>query len=258
MSWHLDGTTATYRSPAGTIVFDLAAPRLGCRIDEAGPAEVWGAIFGNLAPPAPEIEERYVRGSDLVIRYVESPETDLATTVAWRADSVTAMTASGPVVGLSLGLVVAVRTSTLGTQPIGELRSLWPFADARRHWVWGNEAATGEPVEAWHGSAEHPLTWFPDGGSNDQDTWGALVESQRTRLAWLAPADGAFDRNEVVGGDGRHGTAETIQSLRLELLEKGVIRSVSARYVRWPGTVERDELKRIAAEFYDLPLPLSS
>lgn len=268
MSWVIEGTSASWNSSAGRLMIDLSAPQLGCRVsppmrpEAAARQEVWGALFGNLIAPVPVIEEAYFRGNDLIVHYAEADETRLSTTLYYRifADPMNLVSPS-----LGLELVIATRTSTLGTQPVAEVRSIWPIQPLDQ---WVSETPIHSPesplrsheLDSPRSSEAHPLTWLSqvsdDLGSDESGSvpnWLALLSSGESRFTWIHPSDGAVDL-----GTSQSHRSEVLHSLELQLLEKGVIRSARVRFMHLGEELSIEQLKAIADACFDAALPLST
>ena len=254
MSWNLQGTCARWQSNAGAIELDLAAPELGARVDGRedghGVQEVWGAVHGQVIGAPAEIAEAYVRGRDLIIDYAENPETQLTTTLMWRVLDAAQVCRTASSAWLFVELVVATRTSTLGTQPSATIHSIWPIHGQTQRF---DISAPRDTL--WSG--QHPLTLLPDA---DQAGLCAIAwrsshgARESTRLSWIHPSDGSIECE-------LHSSTPTValrHPMSLPLLEKGVIRSARVRYFRAPLHLTDVQLRLIADACFDAQLPINT
>jgi len=119
--WSLDGTTARLKTDSLAATLDLRRPNQGLNDVQVAlgppswqPVETRGLLRICRASGTEcdeEIQDRYVRGSDLVVTYAASETNPVNPQIYWRALQV------DDVAGAGVELIVSVQTSLLDSNP---------------------------------------------------------------------------------------------------------------------------------------------
>lgn len=225
--WTLDSRLARLSAPWGAAILDLNHPEQGLTnwrlTAEGATAPLAAARLLQAALPDGPAEERlveaFVRGDDLIATYREGPE-QVRVQCYWRQ-------LSPPCPGVFGGLewIVAVQTLSLDCRPELAVSTRFP---------------AGTTLAASSAS----------GGASSWVFRPANVELSYVELVYPADWGGSQVDSQQ--------DATLVSRLRLERMEKGVIRSCRVR--GWWVTRDGDAAlaAQLAAEFFDSPPPLTA
>ena len=201
----------------------------------ASPLQLHTPLVGPILPGG--IEDCYVRGNDLVARYLRRPQSTVAPQIYWRAISAESIRAFG------VEAIVSMQTDLLDSTPRSWVQSKLPPGE-----YWRSEkldATMFEPLTQVHTIVRAP------------------VQCNLTVARWarwnLAFAELVHPDDCVVTEYALLGESLTIASaLCHERLEKGVIRR--ARICGWfmPAENDLETAVELARQFVDEPLPLTA
>ena len=246
--WQLDRRRARLRLAQLEGTIDLSRPGEGLRAVCVDRKRVEGAgLLGMSIPSFPagdaeSIAECYVRGTDLVAVYRESPDWPVRVQSRWRAGS-----RSTPQGLLStVELAVSVHTRVGDSEPGLSVRSALPTEA-----VWRLVDESGARFELLDG--EGPFRISPDGGP------GCLVfrlaGSTRRYVEMVPPGDFVEGRLQV-GGESE--ARILLQRLFAGRLEKGVILRARVCGAFLPGDGDLPDAAACYASFAAAELPLGT
>jgi hypothetical protein len=226
-AWKLAAAEARLDFAGLLATVDLSRPQLGlCGLEYRGRRLESTALLGVELPSSkvPPISDVYVRQSDLIVTYTQTPELPFRVQIYWR-------TAFGPEQQPAIDLQISVQTSLLDSQPQVTTATLLPDA-ALRHFAIDGADAPGRHGYDLVRPADHEVSYVEMLHPADDPAGSSAIQ---------ASADGGI----------RH-------RLFASFLEKGVILRARLRGVLLPR--QRDA--ELAAEAYRLflaaPPPLAT
>jgi hypothetical protein len=246
MNWLLEDHLATLRSEAFNAQVDLRFPSRGLVVlslqaESLPNTEILGTIWREREDPSAAPTDRYVRGTDLVASYSETPDCPVSTEIYWRAWA----DASAGVLGAELW--ISAQTQLLDSLPQIRCTSLLPQADVLRLNVPDSDGSPAVPMDdaavAAAAFAPGAFLFRPHGRS-----WSYCQLVQ--------PAD--FLEQTVTLSDQPGAGLRLAYVVFQDHLEKGVIRRARVRGLFLPR--ERDAALAATAyqEFVASRLPLNT
>lgn len=234
MQWSVIGNAATLQWAAWHWSLDLAQPSAGIQLNQPTAAPTAWQLLQILPQPqhSCQIEDWFARGSDLMVRYGQSPDDRFAFQIDYRAVDVLELGTF--ICGWDLWL--SVQTQLLDSHPVLEVISRvpggrWRAVDSDGHTADPNTFAmlTARSPQGFVALFVHP--------------------SDRCQTEWLAPTGGPAQ-----------GAAAEIERIRMfgNFMEKGVIRRGRLRCLISSQTVDTHQLARGYGEFATSPLPLTT
>jgi hypothetical protein len=227
--WQIEGDIARLRIGPLAAQLDLRRPQLGMREVSLGgfPATSAPATFLAVATlagdEAEQIQDCYLRGSDLVVTYLETPERNIRPQLYWRAVEFPEDDAQA----FGVDLIISTQTSELYSDPTLRVESSLPIGI---EYVATNSAGERGPILF----RLRPLAW-----SFAQAVHPSDIEGVDTAL------DAA-------------GKARISHRLFAPGLEKGVIRRARVRGIFVPRERDEELAKASFAEFVAQELPLTT
>jgi hypothetical protein len=250
MTWQLNENIATGKVQlAGETTFeitlDASRPGPGIAAVKIGDQQLegfWQEITGNLFASPPEIQELYVRGSDLICHYAEAGVSQLTPTIYWSLKTAKDHRA------VILDIRIAVQTSTLGTQPETQVQWHWPHGKHR-------ELALSESLIAQlNQKLAQPLPYLDPAVAENYRFGSIHLEGADVQVMPLVHlSDFAGEQFET--------SAESqllTQNLSLPLLEKGVIRTARVRCLFTPSPLREETLLQQTLDYFQSLLPLTT
>ena len=250
MTWQLNGNLATGKvlladNTAFEVTLDTHRTGPGIAAMQFGGKPLdgfWQEITGNLFASLPEIQEVYVRGSDVICHYAEQKESELTPTIYWSLDSTDDLHA------IQLDVRIAVQTSTLGTQPETQIQWHWPEGQHREL------ALTESLIDQLTQELTQPLPYLDP----------SVAENYRLGLIHFESADIVLlpmvHLSDYAGEQFESPTNHLVlnQKLSLPLLEKGVIRTARIRCLIAPSSLSDAELLQQTLGYFQSTLPLAT
>jgi hypothetical protein len=226
--WTLEESLATASNPRGGLRVDPLNPQQPLELLSAQTGIAWSALSLRPQPShSLQVEEAYVRGSDLIIRYRETAGDLFSFQLNWR------LVDSGPTAAWGVELWVSIQTSYLDTAPAFELTSVLPDAPWQllRHHELITNAEPSEGVAALLAVPHASLAcaWLIEPGDQLQ----FQLHSQPAEAAQRGQLFGAF-------------------------LEKGVIRRARMRFLMIESPLAQHQFAELYGDFINSPLPLTA
>ena len=226
MSWSITQQVVTLQLTGWKCVFDLAQPQLGIRVRPEGSETAWQLlqVFPS-SSHACQIEDSFVRGADLMVRYGQSDTDMFSFQIDFRAVPPSAL---GPF-ACGLDMWLSVQTQLLDSHPTLEVRSHVPSGQ------WLAVDNQGQPA------------------LDDSLATLSCHTSSGSVAIMVHPSDQC--QSELLG------TAD-LSSSRVRLfgnfMEKGVIRRGRVRCLFGHSTIKANDLARAYDHFAISPLPLTT
>ncbi|MFO1063740.1 MAG: hypothetical protein U0892_07730 [Pirellulales bacterium] len=240
MTWELVGSRAGYEKNGWGFSFDQNQPQRGLQVSSSrgvAPAAAWTlCAFQPVPGHSARLEEAYVRGSDLIVRYAQTAADQFGFQLDWR------ILPHDDLGGFDAGveLWLSVQTQLLDTHPKFILESSAQSGQWQRlraaELGGSNEFATG-------------------GGPMHTDEVAALAESLPggTAAVLVHPSDQL--QTTIVSHHSKHSSG--LQMLG-GFMEKGVIRRARLRCVVSHKTLGHTELASAYLAFSESALPLTA
>lgn len=237
-SWALAHAHATATAGRLSLTLDLANPQQPLRMYDQSTGLQWQAIAFTPHPSHRfEIEEAYVRGNDLIVRYRQSADDVFAFQLNYRL-----LIDSSDILGIELW--ISIQTDHLDTTPWLELSSELAGANwqsLRHDELMTSKSGLPEPESIQPGEAQvAALAACP---SNAPSTCVWLIEPRDQVQFQLTSDLNASEQHAKLFG---------------AFMEKGVIRRARLRLMLIGNAFNPQQVKELYQDFANSPLPLTA
>lgn len=230
--WDWNQSSATGQQGCWTIELDPLHPTRFvqfCPTSES--MDAWNAVSIEPLPShALQAEELYVRESDLIVRFGQSPADQYALQLNWQ------LLENIPSVAHGVELWVSIQTNLLDSSPRLRISSEGEFAGW--HLFQHEELLGREPVAG----CDHSAAALVSASTADTTRLWLIEPSDQSQARLLTAADEAVQRVQLFG----------------QFLEKGVIRRARMRFMIIDGDLPPSQLKALYQSFANSPLPLTA
>ncbi len=234
LTWKLNKTQAVANVGNWEATVTPVKPSQGLRV--LVPSSAAWQVLCVAAEPAHSLppEEIYVRETDLISRFDQSPKDQFAFQLNWRLLKEPAPR------GFGVELWVSIQTDLLDSTPVISLTSRSPGELA---WKRLTHAELVDGASDGQAPSTGPFGPAAFVANSDEHTGVWMIEpSDQRQVHCPSSPEDAEQQIQLFG----------------QFMEKGVIRRARLRFCLVPGALQHDDLQQLYAAFCNSPLPLTA